>query len=151
MTRGVIVRSEDLGETQAFLRRKGREGPLGHEGLVLWIGSAADHVVHEVLVPAQKTDVDYFDVSLSERQRIARSLAGTGRVLLCQVHSHPHRAWHSPVDDARALPRQVDALSLVVPDQARRASLLDGAALYTLEPDGRWRPRSIDLITIRGD
>lgn len=132
--------------TRQFLRDKGEELPEGHEGVVLWLGISDSGRVDEMVIPQQETTRLSFDVPLAERQRIARSLAGTGRVVLAQVHSHPSEAFHSLVDDERALPRRVGALSLVVPDQGRGPTLLVGAALYVLEADGTWASAPLGLI-----
>lgn len=137
-----------VAETQAFLREQGELMPCGHEGVVLWLGHVASRAVETMVIPEQETDYLSFDVSLEERQRIAQAIAGTGRSVLAQVHSHPHEAWHSLVDDERALPRRIGSLSLVVPDQGRRPELHDGAALFVLDPDGRWVRCSVDVLVI---
>jgi hypothetical protein len=144
----IVVPLSVVVETQRFLREKGTALPDGHEGVVLWLGRATARAIEAALIPEQETGHLYFDVPLSERQRIARDLAGTGRAILVQVHSHPNRAWHSPVDDERALPRRIGSLSLVIPDQARRRDLLDGAAVYKLSSDGRWVAVDLGLVAI---
>jgi hypothetical protein len=135
-----------LTASQQFLREKAAEPPLGHEGVVLWLGGTASGTVDQMIIPEQETTLLSFDVPMPERQRIARALVGTGRAVLAQVHSHPAQAFHSPVDDQRALPRRVGSISLVIPNQGRNPSLLDGAALYVLGPDGTWATAPISLI-----
>lgn len=135
-----------IAATQQFLRKQGEEPPCGHEGVVLWVGAAASGRVDEMLIPQQRTTRRSFDVPLPERQQIARSMVGTGRAVLAQVHSHPEHAWHSPIDDQRAMPRGVGSLSLVVPEYGRRPSLFDDAALYVLESGGTWASTSIATL-----
>jgi hypothetical protein len=145
----IIVTPALVAETRAFLREKGQLQPCGHEGVVLWLGAVSGRAVETIVIPKQETGFNYFDVSLVERKRLAHALAGTGQIVLAQVHSHPHEAWHSPVDDERALPRRVGSLSLVVPDHGRRPGLQDGAAMFVLDPDGQWLRGSLDLLMIR--
>jgi hypothetical protein len=123
-------------ETLAHLRAK---GATGHEGVVLWQGTFDPPRITAAIVPEQETSPARFIVPLAERQRIARSLSGTGQMVVAQVHSHPGVAFHSPADDADAIPRRIGAYSLVIPDYAARGDLLDGAALFQLSEDGRWR------------
>lgn len=110
------------------------------EAVVLWIGTFEPPTITRVVVPEQETSVGRFRVPLAARQSLARELAGTGQMVVAQVHSHPDLAFHSPIDDAEAIPRRVGAYSLVVPDFGVRDDLLDGAALFQLDADGRWLP-----------
>jgi hypothetical protein len=89
-------------------------------------------------------------VSLDERRRIARSLKGSGELIVAQVHTHPEEAFHSWIDDRDAIPRTGGAFSLVVPEFAARASLLDEAALFQLQPDGSWPQVPLHLISVSG-
>ncbi len=129
------VPSEIVYKTQMHLRAKGRNR---HEGVVLWRGAFEPPLVSRIIVPEQETGPISFRVPLAERQRLARDLAGSGEAIVAQVHSHPREAYHSPTDDADAIPRRVGSLSLVVPDYGARRDLLDGAALFELCAGGRW-------------
>ena len=123
--------------THEHLRAKGREHA---EGVVLWIGTFEPPTITRAVVPDQETSAGRFRVPLAARQKLTRELAGTGQVVVAQVHSHPSLAFHSSIDDAEAIPRRVGAYSLVVPDFGRRGHLLDGAALFQLASAGRWVP-----------
>jgi hypothetical protein len=62
-------------------------------------------------------------------------------MIAAQVHSHPSDAFHSEADDAWAIVRHVDALSLVLPDFALRtnnATFLDHAKIFRLTAANRW-------------
>jgi hypothetical protein len=131
--------------TMEHLRSKGR---VEEEGVVLWRGTLSPARVIGVIVPEQETGVGRFIVPLRERHRISRELAGTGEVIVAQVHSHPGAAFHSPTDDTEAIPRRVGAYSLVVPDCGSRSSIFDGAALFQLSADGSWRPVPIAVLRI---
>ncbi len=121
--------------TMAHLRSKGLEE---EEGVVLWRGTFFPPAITGFIVPEQETGSGRFVVPLRERQRIARQLAGTGEMIVAQIHSHPETAFHSSIDDDEAIPRRVGAYSLVVPDYGARATVLDGAALFELREDGSW-------------
>jgi hypothetical protein len=103
--------------TECFLREAGRRDC---EGVVLWTGTRSGHLqyVTDVIFPRQSAGRYYFSVSLDERIRIVVSLK-PDKLVLAQVHSHPRAAFHSAVDDERALLDRQWALSLVVPDFCR--------------------------------
>ncbi len=123
--------------THEHLHAKGLEHA---EGLVLWIGTFEPPTITRAVVPEQDTSAGRFHVPLAARQELTRELAGTGQVVVAQVHSHPDLAFHSSIDDAEAIPRRVGAYSLVVPDFGTRGHLLDGAALFQVDSGGRWVP-----------
>jgi hypothetical protein len=131
--------------TVAHLRAKGLEES---EGVVLWQGTFDPPRITAVIVPEQETSAGRFRVPLAERQRIARMLAGTGEMIVAQVHSHPHHAFHSWIDDEEAIPRRVGSYSLVVPDFGARPHLLDDAALFELQADGSWRPAALATFDV---
>ena len=88
------------------------------ESAVLWVGveRTSCALVRRMVVPRQHATAMRFDVSLTERLRIAQELAASGGKLLAQLHTHPGRAFHSPTDDRLALPRHTGAISIVVPN-----------------------------------
>jgi hypothetical protein len=131
--------------TQNHLRFK---GATREEGVVLWRGTLDPARITAAIVPAQETSAGRFRVPLAERQRITRELAGTGEAIVAQVHSHPRRAFHSPIDDEEAIPRRVGSYSLVVPDFGAREDLLDDAALFRLDDAGAWRPTSLGAFRL---
>ena len=92
------------------------------ESVVLWTGPNVpmEALVRRIVVPYQRASALHFDVPLQERLRIARQLAECGEKLLVQLHTHPEKAFHSPVDDRLALPRHTGAISIVVPDFAEK-------------------------------
>jgi hypothetical protein len=62
-----------------------------------------------------------------------------GELLVGQVHTHPGEAYHSPTDDDHPLVTLVGAISLVVPNFARRGLKdQDRWAWYRLEALGLW-------------
>jgi hypothetical protein len=131
--------------TQEKLRANGQEMS---EGVVLWLGTFQPPTITRVVVPEQETSTGRFRVPLAARQRLARELAGSGQVLIAQVHSHPGPAFHSGIDDVEAIPRRIGAYSLVIPDFGARLHLLDGAALYRLDGSGRWCETSLSTFSV---
>lgn len=62
-------------------------------------------------------------------------------MIAAQVHSHPFEAFHSKADDAWAIVRHLDALSLVVPDFALKttpASFAKDTKTFRLTADNSW-------------
>jgi hypothetical protein len=130
--------------TQKHIREKGH---IEEEGVVLWLGRPGLNRVTGIIVPAQLTSRLRFQVPLEERQKISRFLAGSGEIIVAQVHSHGEAAFHSLVDDREAIVRRVGGYSLVVPDFGARETILEDAALFQLATDGRWQ--QIPTHTIR--
>lgn len=143
----LVVPRKVMLATQLHLKAK---GAIKHEGVVLWRGTTDPLAVSEAIVPVQDTSAAHFSVPLPERRRIARLLAGSGESVVAQVHSHPHRAYHSSTDDQYALPRRVGSLSLVIPDYCRRHDLLDGAVLFQLRTGDWWDEVSLELLDVTG-
>lgn len=134
--------------TQEHLRGKGAERA---EGVVLWRGTFEPPRITAAIIPDQITSFGRFQVPLAERQRITRDLAGSRELIVAQVHSHPKRAFHSPVDDDEAIPRRLGSYSLVVPDFGSRPHLLEEAALYRLTAGGSWDPAPLKTFEIRAE
>ena len=107
VSRKILVESADL--------LRSLSGGL-RESVVLWAGTARgrEATVRRIVVPRQFSSAYHFDVPLGERLRIAQEFATSGEQLLVQLHTHPGQAFHSPIDDRRALPRHTGALSIVV-------------------------------------
>jgi hypothetical protein len=139
------VPSEVVRTTQEHLRANGETGA---EGVVLWRGTFEPPRITGAIVPVQDTSAGRFRVPLAERQRISRELAGTGELIVAQVHSHRDTAFHSWVDDEEAIPRRIGAYSLVIPDFGARDDLLDDAALYRLDDVGVWQSAPLDTFNL---
>ena len=62
-------------------------------------------------------------------------------MIAAQVHSHPEEAFHSKADDAWAIVRHINALSLVLPRFALETNLnsfVDDTKTYQLNPNNCW-------------
>jgi hypothetical protein len=141
----VVVPEEVVRVTRLHLRAQGQ---TREEGVVLWVGTLDPPTVTSAIVPEQVTGFDRFHVPLSERQRIARDLAGTGQIVVAQVHSHPHEAFHSNIDDLEAVPRHVGAYSLVVADFGAHPNLLERARLFRRDAAGKWEPAPLSTFDV---
>ena len=107
--------------TQASLREAGSRG---NEGLVVWSGvqNASTFAVKSVSVPRQRGIQTAEGVCVvvdgNSLHEVNVATFGRGERLFAQVHSHPGRAYHSPMDDRYAVVTSPGCLSLVVPDFA---------------------------------
>lgn len=115
-------------------------GRIGHERAVLWLGRGAGRI-DELYEPRQRTRADQFYFDRQSMQMLFRHLRENRLRVMAQVHSHPNRAYHSEADDAWAIVRHAGALSLVLPQFAREATVenfLSLAATYVLSTRNRW-------------
>jgi hypothetical protein len=103
------------------------------------LGDGHDAIVTTVTVPNARLEPRYYDVSPEAMSEAARHLRTHGLVRLAQVHTHGAR-WldHSPRDDAMAYSQKIGAISIVLPEHARRRPWLDDSAVHVREPEG-WR------------
>jgi hypothetical protein len=120
-------------ETVEHLRASARR-----ERVVLWLGRRhADRVrVHEVYVPIQETDADYFRIPSDGMAALFDHMRSVRLMVAAQVHTHPREAFHSPADDRWAIVRHQGGLSLVVPrfcQTTTEASFVDDAEVYQLD------------------
>lgn len=129
-------------KTIAGLREFGKRGLERH---ALWVGreEGGTFAVKEVVFPEQQNTGFSYEVSDEEMFRVCRDAGRQGMAVMCQVHTHPGRAFHSPIDSegsALALP---GSLSVVVPDYAEgnagepskwAAYVFDGSTWRRLRP-----------------
>lgn len=131
--------------TEQFLREA---GDRNCEGVVLWVGERPTSCfrITRCIVPLHSSGRNYFDVSLKERIRIVTSLAAN-ECIIAQVHSHPEEAFHSPVDDRKAVIDRRWALSIVVPDFCDRdLGDMRGTAVFALRDSLDWIQLSEEQI-----
>ena len=135
--RRVDVPQSVMRRTFAFLREGGSRGLESH---ALWAGtlSGGAFTVTRVVFPRQVCSPASYRVPETEVFRVNRLLNRQGLVAMCQIHTHPGRAFHSLIDDdgsALALP---GSLSVVVPHYAA-AGTDEPAAWAVYELGRRWR------------
>ncbi len=124
-----------IAETVDYLRASRRR-----ERVVLWLGRRIgdDVRIHEVFLPIQITDADYFRIPSDGMDALFHHLRSSGLFAAGQVHTHPEEAFHSPADDRWALVRHEGALSLVVPrfcQETTIATFVDDAKVFRLDAE----------------
>lgn len=127
----------------ATLRHLQNDGDRGVEGVVLWLGTMEGNKarVTEVYRPEQFASWGRFDIPRRSISALLRHLRANRTSIVAQVHSHPERAFHSPIDDEWAIVRHVGALSLVLPDFALETSadtFVEHTAVFELSPGNAW-------------
>lgn len=129
------ISSELIAETVSHLRAARRS-----ERVVLWLGRRQAEVVRvcEVFVPIQIADADYFRIPSDGMDALFGHMRTARLIVAGQVHTHPHEAFHSPVDDEWAIVRHEGGLSLVVPrfcQMTTVATFVVDAKVYRLDAD----------------
>ena len=127
------------------------------ECVVLWLAAreAEQLTVKEVYRPAQKASEDYFEIPRESMAAIMQRLRQKSLSIAAQIHTHPQRAFHSAADERWAIVRHVGALSVVIPEFARRTtpdSFFDQSAVFRLNESGRWQQITLvnDVISVKG-
>lgn len=127
--------------TLAALRAGGLEGV---ERVVFWLGCRTpdgNADISEVHVPEQEAAADYFRIPPESMITFMTYLRRNRLVLLAQIHSHPHEAFHSKADDEWAVVRHEGGLSIVVPSFAADvtvANFEEASAVFRLASDDLW-------------
>jgi proteasome lid subunit RPN8/RPN11 len=130
------VAGEVLPATFRLLRNCGR-GDC--ECVVYWTGTASDRIVDQVEHPAHKRSPFGYELESEWLTQFWKSLAENKRSVKAQVHTHPHRAFHSNTDDRWPIVAQEGFISIVIPDFATGRPTLDGAWVGAMLRDGRWQ------------
>ena len=96
-------------------------GARGLERCALWVGRCAGGAfeVSAVWFPAQRSTAASYEVCEAEVFRVNRELVRRGLVAMCQIHTHPARAYHSDADNAGSMLALPGSLSVVIPDYGR--------------------------------
>lgn len=137
MIRRVGLPADVLQATIGFLREHGSRGLESH---AMWAGtlSKGKFAVSCAVFPRQSCSPVSYEVPKEEEFRINRRLNRMGLVAMCQIHTHPGRAFHSRADDAGSALALPGSLSVVVPDYGAEGAGRPAAwAIYEL--GRRWR------------
>ena len=144
---GLLLPARLLAETFEHFRTCGQGR---RECQVLWTGPWAQpetitaavhsaHCSHAGGFQIEDAWLNAFWVALAERHEGVR----------VQVHTHPHEAFHSPIDDAYPIVQTLGFLSLVIPDFGIGPVWFDNAYLCEITESGGWRMVSIaDRIAV---
>ena len=146
------VSADTIDRTRRFL---GRRGEHGLEATVLWLGRVINQTTAEILIPYAPEQIAYRSEDGVAVEVTAEGLSNLisklpeGIFVLCRVHSHPSKAYHSDTDDQNLIIAHPGAISIVVPDFARDPIKLSGCSVNELQPDGRWRELTHDEVAWR--
>jgi hypothetical protein len=140
MTKKLRIQNAAIEETLKFLKQSGRRNS---EGIVLWLGNRATPVssVTHVFQPIHTAAADFFHIPKEGMAHLMEFMGDKCVSVLAQVHSHPREAFHSQADDRWAIVRHLGALSLVLPDFARDATVgnfMELAATFQLNAKNQW-------------
>ena len=130
-----------LDETRELLAELGSEGL---ESTVLWVGLVIGPQTAEVLAAVRPRQVAYrsdHGLAVEVPQDALSELISAlpeGVFVLARVHSHPGAAYHSELDDTNMLIAHEGAISIVVPDFARRPIDLTRCSVNELRHDRGW-------------
>lgn len=106
---------------------------------VLWMSSWSEPAnICDVVHPQHLAHSGGFQLASDWISRFWLDLARTGRGIRVQVHTHPHEAFHSRIDDDYPIIHSVGFLSLVIPDFAYGPVGFDRAYLAEIDPEGCW-------------
>ena len=106
----------------------------------LWISAwRAPEKILEVEHPRHRAHAMAFDLDSAWLNSFWVQLANTERGIRVQVHTHPGKAFHSPVDDAFPVVHTPGFLSLVIPNFGLGPVGFENAYLTEIGVDGRWR------------
>jgi hypothetical protein len=131
------VDAAHLAETQRLLRQRGE---LHQEGYVVWVGDydGTKASVRGVWPVSAAGDGAHARVAFQDVLALSERVHERSWFILAQVHSHPHSAFHSAIDDQHPVSHQVGFISIVVPYFAARAPLESWSFNEHLG-SGRWR------------
>ena len=111
---------------------------------VLWLSSwNAPGTITEVVHPEHAAHLGGFVLDDHWLSAFWLRLGRDNLGVRIQVHTHPHEAFHSPIDDDFPLIHTPGFLSLVIPNFGLGPVGFENAYLTEIQADGRWRQVAI--------
>ena len=138
-----------LRETQQYIEEHGNRE---HECYVFWAGAIAgdEAYVSTCVYPQVESRHGGVKVPLEKMTEINLELRDRDQILLAQVHSHPGRARHSPVDEEKAVSFHEGFVSIVIPDfGATPVYDLRDCGVYTYTQSSGWQLLDDDEVVDR--
>jgi hypothetical protein len=107
---------------------------------VIWISSWVEpFTICTVVHPHHRAHGGGFELESGWINGFWLDLAREQQGIRVQVHTHPHEAFHSSIDDEYPILQCAGFLSLVIPDFAQGPIGFERAYLAEMRSDGRWR------------
>lgn len=99
--------------------------------------TATDSIVTTLAFPNARLEKTHFTVSSEAMSECGTHFRKFGLVRIAQVHTHPGN-WvgHSPYDDEMAYSQHVGAVSIVLPEHARKRPLLQDCGIHVRTKPG---------------
>lgn len=122
-----------------------------HEGIAYLLGRTDGNMTLAVAAfrPVAHTTRGSFHIDPRAMARCVRKAADLGLQIVCQVHTHPQRAYHSDGDIEGARIRYAGYASIVLPDYGNHLPRFDGAALYFCDKSDSWiEMRAEDIVIV---
>ena len=112
------------------------------ECILYWLAQRSSaNTVHRIVHPMHNASPFGYRVESDFVGKLFLELRTTNELVRAQVHSHPHEAFHSPIDDEFSLTPSTGFLSLVVPNFAREPFSISTCYLAEVQGDGTWTER----------
>lgn len=126
-------------------------GARNCECVTLWLGRCIGEFtqVEVVFQPIQTSREDMFHIPPDGMAALYAELRKHRLMVAAQIHSHPNAAFHSKADDKWAIVRHEGALSIVVPQFARKITaprFLKDAKVYQFSSLARWTEVPADEV-----
>lgn len=121
------------------------------ECVVVWVGPVHQPgLVDEVIHPRHTASAVAYDIDPGWVGELWLALAGRGKTVRAQVHTHPGSAYHSPRDDTHGLIHTEGFVSIVIPRFALGPVGLAGAFATIRTATGGWSEVDVsDAISVR--
>lgn len=93
--------------------------------------TATDSIVTTLAFPDARLEKSHFTVSSEAMSQCGAHFRRFGLARIAQVHTHPG-TWvgHSPYDDQMAYSQHIEAVSIVLPEHARKRPLLQDCGIH---------------------
>lgn len=130
------IAPEILGRTFSHFRECGQSR---RECQVLWTSSwNSPETIEETVHPEHHASGDGFVLDDRWLSEFWLELGQKNMGIRVQVHTHPHRAFHSRTDDEFPIIHRPGFLSLVIPNFGMGPVGFANAYLAEIQPDGQW-------------
>lgn len=87
------------------------------------------------------------NLGITEAAKVISEARKRNLTIIAQVHSHEHKAYHSPIDEQNPFDTSEGFLSVVIPEYGKQhANLVKSCAIYRCGANGKFRQLSSQEI-----